>query len=286
MGNLLLGKRFRFFLPFSGGVTGGTNTGHWVGFLHVVKPYLHALLPIPMLALPVYPYRYTTTVCQGETPTMAVGSSSTYGSLRNCGNTPHTPVSDDRTQSICCGTTYGWHHVSPKDNAHTVSRQKKLTNLPDHSYCVLLPFFRDLEQTPFIVSGAFRAPLNERSAHARSTLVRRMLDPLVTMHTLYWLVATLSLVQHLSCRFFSVDGGTAHWQTGAVVRLVEVVFATFVPVRYMIWPPTTMEGEEASLKKSHDGYRVDHRYWVRREGAVLAWQDIAEIIIIIAYDWW
>lgn len=54
MGNLLLGKRFGFFLPFGRGLTSGTNASRWVGFLHVVKPYLHALLPIPMLTLPVY----------------------------------------------------------------------------------------------------------------------------------------------------------------------------------------------------------------------------------------
>lgn len=53
MGNLLLGKRFRFFTPFGEGVTGGTNMSRWVGFLHAVKPYLHALLPIPMLVLPI-----------------------------------------------------------------------------------------------------------------------------------------------------------------------------------------------------------------------------------------
>jgi len=53
MGNLLLGKRFRFFVPLSGAVTSSTNISRWVGFLHAVKPYLHALLPIPMLALPI-----------------------------------------------------------------------------------------------------------------------------------------------------------------------------------------------------------------------------------------
>jgi hypothetical protein len=34
-------------------VTGDTNISRWVGFLHVVKPYLHALVSIPMLALPI-----------------------------------------------------------------------------------------------------------------------------------------------------------------------------------------------------------------------------------------
>jgi hypothetical protein len=35
-------------------VTGDTNISRWVGFLHVVKPYLHALVSIPMLALPIW----------------------------------------------------------------------------------------------------------------------------------------------------------------------------------------------------------------------------------------
>lgn len=54
MGNLLLGKRFRFFLPFGGAATRGTNIVRWVGFLHAVKPYLHVLPTISMLLLPIF----------------------------------------------------------------------------------------------------------------------------------------------------------------------------------------------------------------------------------------
>jgi hypothetical protein len=54
MGNLLLAKRFHLFIPTRGAVTMGTNTSRWIGFLHAVKSYPHALLPIPMLALPIY----------------------------------------------------------------------------------------------------------------------------------------------------------------------------------------------------------------------------------------
>jgi hypothetical protein len=113
-----------------------------------------------------------------------------------------------------------------------------------------------------------------------------MLDPLVAMHTLYWVVATLLLVHHLYYRFLSVDGSAAYGHTGAVVRLVEVVFATFVPVRYMFWPPTTSRAEETLEKNSNESLRVEHKYWERREGAIVAWQDIAEIVVIFAYDWW
>ena len=113
-----------------------------------------------------------------------------------------------------------------------------------------------------------------------------MLDPLIAMHTVYWLVATLLLVRHVYYRFVSVDGSASYGHTGAIVRLVEVVFAMFVPVRYMIWPPTVKQGDETVLKPSYESYRVDHRYWMRREGAVLAWQDVVEIVIILACDWW
>lgn len=113
-----------------------------------------------------------------------------------------------------------------------------------------------------------------------------MLDPLVAMHTLYWLVATLLLVRHLYNRFLSADGSAAYGHTGAVVRFVEVVFAMFVPVRYMIWPPTVSQAEEIVEKNGNESDREGTRYWMRRDDAILAWQEVVEIIVIIAYDWW
>ena len=70
------------------------------------------------------------------------------------------------------------------------------------------------------------------------------------------------------------------------MRLVEVVFAMFVPVRYMIWPPTINQAEETPLENGRESHSADHKYWMRREGAVLAWQDLVEIVIIIGCDWW
>jgi len=54
MGNLLLGKRFRFFTSLGGVMSRSANIVRWVGFLHAVKPYLHALPTISMLALPIF----------------------------------------------------------------------------------------------------------------------------------------------------------------------------------------------------------------------------------------
>lgn len=113
-----------------------------------------------------------------------------------------------------------------------------------------------------------------------------MLDPLVVMHAICWLMSTLLLVRHLYYRSLFSDGIADYWHTGAVVRLVEVVFAMFVPVRYMIWPPTRSQTEETPSKNSRESHSADHKYWMRREGAVLAWQDLVEIIIVIACDWW
>lgn len=113
-----------------------------------------------------------------------------------------------------------------------------------------------------------------------------MLDPLVAMHTLYWLAATVLLVRHLYYRFLSSDGNADYGHTGAVVRLVEVVFAVFVPVRYMIWPPTNGQTGETPLENGDDSHGADQRYWIRREASVLGWQDVVEIAVIVAYDWW
>lgn len=113
-----------------------------------------------------------------------------------------------------------------------------------------------------------------------------MLDPLIAMHTLYWLAATLLLVRHLHNRPFSVDGSFACWHTGAVVRLVEVVFATFVPVRYMLWPPTTRQTGESAVRNDRESSQAGHGYWMRREATLLVWQDVAELVVIVGYDWW
>lgn len=153
-------------------------------------------------------------------------------------------------------------------------------------YCVLYSLVHDTEQTPFVVSGTFQAPLNERSAHARQSLIRRMLDPLIAMHTLYWLAGTLLLARYLYYRLLSTGESYACWHTGAVVRLVKVVFAMFVPTRYMIWPPTIRQTEETLTGNSRESNQAGHRYWIRREGAILTWQELVKIVIIIACDWW
>lgn len=151
---------------------------------------------------------------------------------------------------------------------------------------MLYSFFFGTEQTPFVVSGTFQALLNERSAHGRQSLIRRMLDPLIAMHTLYWLAATLLLARHLCYRFLSIDDSYAYWHTGAVIRLVEVVFAMFVPVRYMLWPPTTGQTKESAVGNGHESSQAGFGYWMRREAALLVWQDVAELVVIIGYDWW
>ena len=113
-----------------------------------------------------------------------------------------------------------------------------------------------------------------------------MLDPLIAMHTLYWLTATLLLVRHFYHRLVVIDDSMFCWHTGAVVRLVEVVFATFVPVRYMIWPPTTGQTEETLTGSRHESSYAGHGYWMRREGTVLGWQDVVEGVVVLAYGWW
>jgi hypothetical protein len=52
MGNIIFGKRFRFFLPVSR--TRITTIGRCIGFLGVVKVYLFGLVAVSMIAMPIY----------------------------------------------------------------------------------------------------------------------------------------------------------------------------------------------------------------------------------------
>jgi membrane protein YdbS with pleckstrin-like domain len=142
----------------------------------------------------------------------------------------------------------------------------------DYAYCVLYSWVRDVEKAQFVVSGTFKAPLDERSPHTRKPLHQRILNPLIAMHTIYWLLTVLLLIRSVHNQVFGIDNTAAPWTTGAVVALVQVVFAAFVPVRYMIWPPT--------VDSAHG------KYWARRDAPVLAWQDVAEVFVIVALDWW
>jgi hypothetical protein len=52
IGTLIIGKRFRFFLPFTGPPEKkGAKVGRCIGFFHAVKPYMHAMASLPMLAM-------------------------------------------------------------------------------------------------------------------------------------------------------------------------------------------------------------------------------------------
>ena len=108
-----------------------------------------------------------------------------------------------------------------------------------------------------------------------------MVDPLVAMHSAHGLVAVALLSRCVFHRFFCAGGENPYWQTGVVIRLVEVVFAAFVPVRYMIWPPVVNQLADGGLETG-----TEKRYRKRRDEAFLSWQDLVEILVITSYDWW
>lgn len=285
MGNLLLGKRFRFFISPSGVKSRSTNIVRWVGFLHAAKPYLHALPTISMLLLPIFLQSLDNTGLRNDHNDCRWQFLPLWLSSKLWQHITYSSVGRENAINMMRNNIW----MAPCESKvvrRTIFWKVAYSFLLDHRYCVLYSFFYDTEQTPFVVSGTFRAPLNERSAHARRSLIRRILDPLIAMHTLYWLAATVLLVRHLHYQFFSTNGGAAYLYTGAVVRLVEVVFAMFVPVRYMLWPPTTGQTEESAVESGHESRQAGHRYWMRREAAFLVWQDVAEVVLIIGYDWW
>jgi hypothetical protein len=153
----------------------------------------------------------------------------------------------------------------------------------DHIYCVVIAITQDLERAQFVVSGTYQAPLNERSMLHRRSLFRRILDPLILVHTLHGLTAVSLVISCVYYRIFCTGDETCSWQTGIVIRLVEVSFAAFVPVIYMIWPPVIDKPAE-QVAGGVSGISAGNRFWKRRDGAFLSWQDFVEILVITLYD--
>jgi hypothetical protein len=153
----------------------------------------------------------------------------------------------------------------------------------DHIYCVFVALTQDLERAQFVVSGTYQAPLNERSTLHRRSLFRRMLDPLIVMHGLHGLTAASLLISCVYYRVLCTGDRNSCWQAGVVIRLVEVVFAAFVPVIYMIWPPVKDEPTE-KVAGGVSGVGAEIRYWKRRDGTFLSWQDFVEALVVTLYD--
>lgn len=178
---------------------------------------------------------------------------------------------------------YGPRLVSNIDNLELVTTAD---HVPVNAYCTLKSFVSDPGNTGFKVSGTFASPADERSAIHRKPLVQRMSSLTMLLYTTYWLAAMVALSSlMLFAAYQRMTLKTRQYlYTGAALRLVDVVLAASVPVRYMMFPPTVPERREL-LKEDESGvFRAKKSGWTKRDGGSQIKLPL-QIAIMLLFDW-
>lgn len=155
-------------------------------------------------------------------------------------------------------------------------------------YSFYQSFWVNLEETEFKISGTFKSPVDERSVKTRPALWTRMTNPLVLMHTIYWLVASggfLAWVLSIGRGIALGNRSLAFIHTGVTVRLFDIVLAALVPVRYMAFPPYALNRRVLLSKDDVGAYRVVTKTWTKRGDNAVSSMELVELLIIVACDW-
>lgn len=106
------------------------------------------------------------------------------------------------------------------------------------------------------------------------------------LYTVYFTVASTVLASFL---LFAAHqriklGDRTYLYTGAALRLVEIVLAASVPVRYMLFPPTVPERRELLEKDEMGVFRSRKSGWTIRSGGSKIKLPL-QIAIVVLFDW-
>ncbi|KAF2206611.1 glycosyltransferase family 2 protein [Cercospora zeae-maydis SCOH1-5] len=262
-GNLLSAQRFRLFLPYLE-QSKITVIQRLHGFMQSVKTYFWIALILPMVVLPfglmlptIYlPYTARSAACS-ET-------------------VRYSFVAMWVTTKLWKRKNFG--HVGARNLFNLSNNRLWITPYIVCAYWQSL--WCDLEDTTFEISGTFQSPLNERSTQERPNFWKRMSNPLIVMHTLYWCLASSALVIWLWSIAFG-DSMHLHHLTGLTIRLFEIALATFIPVKYMCFPPFSVAPEERIKSDVLGADRAMGKTWTQRVGNELLCKHISELLIII-----
>jgi hypothetical protein len=147
--------------------------------------------------------------------------------------------------------------------------------------------FADPANTSFKVSGTFVSPTEERHPARRKPLLERMLSLTIIGYTSYFLIvaATLtSLMSFVMHQHLVAKATRVYMYTGVALRLVDLLMAASIPIRYMIFPPSQPEREELLEKDMYGVYRSRKKEWTRRVGGFDMKLPL-QIAIIVLFDW-
>ena len=143
---------------------------------------------------------------------------------------------------------------------------------PDESYICLKSLFVS-PGSKHQALGSIGSHFNERSKF-RVSLFRRVTSPHIAMYFLYTALASTAL----GLQFSNRRGTDFRMFPGPVIKLVECIVATLVPVSYMIFPPT-MPDREDMLEICIDGARRPIQRERKPENG-LSLSDALELLVI------
>ena len=112
---------------------------------------------------------------------------------------------------------------------------------------------------------------------------------MMIMHTVYLIVASTTLIVYVvsAVHHRAQPGGLGertYLFTGAVLRLIDIVWAAHVPVRYMMFPPTVPE-RRVLLEIDDKGlYHARNKGWKKRDGG-FPYKLCVQVVITLLLDW-
>lgn len=156
-----------------------------------------------------------------------------------------------------------------------------------NAFCVLRSLFSDPGETSFKVSGTFVSPTDERYPARRKPLLDRMLNLTMICYAAFFVLTItvlFSFATFVAHQHLVLNVARSYMHTGAALRLLDIVLAALVPLRYMVFPPSLPDRRELLVKDEHGVYRSRKKHWTKRDGGSRV-KLLLQITIIGLFDW-
>lgn len=96
--------------------------------------------------------------------------------------------------------------------------------------------------------------------------------------------ALVSFAMFVARQHVMIRSARMYMHTGAALRLLDIILAALVPLRYMVFPPSLPDRQDLLVKDSHGVYRSQKKEWTRRDGGSNT-KLLLQIAIIVLFDW-
>ncbi|KAL8805876.1 MAG: hypothetical protein Q9182_001657 [Xanthomendoza sp. 2 TL-2023] len=128
--------------------------------------------------------------------------------------------------------------------------------------------------------GSITSPLNERST-SRASLSRRLASLHIASFVLYAALASTPFLLHLS----NHDTRESLLLPGPLIKLLECVIASLIPVAYMVSPPTMPDDADLLSTTDANGVRRPQRVERKPDNSVSFVEALECLIIALCFGW-